>query len=230
MGILHNCFGGCGSTSRKQPSTTIEHLCHRFSLSQLRKLTNDFDESRIMGEGPRSVVYRVCVSVDGQLRDIAVKRLRREAAISLNGFSRYKTDIIFMCQLHHPNLVSFVGYCDDKNEMILVHDCAPNGSLYNQLYETRSKSPIRPWRKRLEISIGVARGLHYLHSGTKRTILHRDIRPASILLDESWVPKLAHFGLCLRGPKFSAKDMKPIRLESVEGPWGYIRPLGIHSS
>ncbi|XP_028805095.1 receptor-like protein kinase ANXUR2 [Neltuma alba] len=223
MAILHKCFGGCGSTSRKQPSTTIEYLCHRFPLSQLRKATDDFDESRKIGEGPYGVVYRACISINGQLKDITVKRLRREAAISSNGFSLYKNDIIFMCQLNHPNLVSLVGFCDDQNEMIVVYEYAPNGSL-QQLYGTESKSPIRPWKKRLEISIGLARGLHYLHSGTKHTIIHGNIAPSTILLGENWVPRLNFFGRSLKGPKFSAKDMKPIQLEYVEGPWGYIAP------
>ncbi|XP_028799335.1 receptor-like protein kinase ANXUR1 isoform X1 [Neltuma alba] len=224
MGIFHKCFGGPASTSRKHPSTTIEYLCHRFSLSQLRKSTDNFDDSRIIGEGPFGVGYRARISVNGQMKDLIVKRLRREAANSSYGLLLYKNDIIFRCQLHHPNLVSLVGFCDDQNEMIVVYDYAPNGSLYQQLYETEAKPAIRPWKKRLEISIGVARGLHYLHSGTKRTIIHRDITPFAILLGEHWIPKLNFFGFSIKGPKFSEKDVKPIQLESIEGPVGYIAP------
>ncbi|KAI9124660.1 hypothetical protein K1719_004582 [Acacia pycnantha] len=161
MGILHDCFGGCGSTSRKQSPTTIELLCHRFSLSQLRKSTDDFHQSRIIGEGPYGVAYRASIFVNGQLKDIALKRLR--SVNSSHGISMYKNEIILMCQLRHPNLVSLVGFCDDQNEMIIVYDYVPNGSLFHQLY---TKSPTLSWKKRLEISIGVARGLHYLHSGT----------------------------------------------------------------
>ncbi|KAI9124586.1 hypothetical protein K1719_004508 [Acacia pycnantha] len=162
MGILHHCFGGCGSTSRKQFPTTIELLSHRFSLSQLRKSTNDFHHRRIIGEGPYDVVYRASISVNGQLKDIALKRLR--PTNSSHHISIFKNEIILMCQLHHPNLVSLVGFCDDQNELIMVYDYVPNGSLFHQLY---TKSPTLPWKKRLEISIGVARGLHYLHSGPK---------------------------------------------------------------
>ncbi|KAI9124680.1 hypothetical protein K1719_004602 [Acacia pycnantha] len=219
MGILHHCFGGCGSTSRKQFPTTIELLSHRFSLSQLRKSTNDFHHRRIIGEGPYDVVYRASISVNGQLKDIALKRLR--PTNSSHHISIFKNEIILMCQLHHPNLVSLVGFCDDQNELIMVYDYVPNGSLFNQLY---TKSPALPWKKRLEISIGVARGLHYLHSGTKRTIIHLNTSPKNIILDENWVPKLPFFGLSLKGPKFSEKVVKPIELECAVGTLGYIAP------
>ncbi|XP_028799440.1 receptor-like protein kinase ANXUR1 [Neltuma alba] len=221
MEILYQCFGGSGSPRRKQPSTTVEDLCHRFSLTQLRESTDDFDGSRFIGEGPYGVAYRGCISIDGQLKDIAVKRLRQPESY---GISLYKNEIIFMCQLRHPNLLSLVGFCDDRNEMIVVYDYAPNRSLYHQIHGIDSNSPIKPWKKRLEISIGVARGLHYLHSGTKRTVIHRHITSAAILLGENWVPKLGYFGLSLKGPKFSARDAKPIKLESIEGPWVYTAP------
>ncbi|KAI9124739.1 hypothetical protein K1719_004661 [Acacia pycnantha] len=192
MGILHHCFcfGGCGSTSRKQPSATVEDvchrfsleqlrkkhpsatvedLCHRFSLEQLRKSTDGFDESRLIAESDFSKEYRASISVNGELKHVTVKRLRQEAVISSYDLICYKNNIIFRCQLHHPNLVSLVGFCDDHNEMIVVFDYAPKGSLHHQLCRTERNSPTLSWKRRLEISIGVARGLHYLHSGTKRT-------------------------------------------------------------
>ncbi|XP_028799519.1 receptor-like protein kinase ANXUR1 [Neltuma alba] len=221
MGILLNCFGGSSSTSKKQPSTSVEYLCHRFSLAQLRKSTNDFHESHFLGQGRHGPAYKGSISINGQLKDIAVKRLGTRSSISSDGLTLYKNDVVFMCQLHHPNLLSLVRFCDDKNEMIVVYEHAPNGSLRDLL---ESKPPTFWWKKRLEISIGVARGLHYLHSGTKRIIIHRHIISACILLGENWVPKLSYFGFSLRGPKFSAKDMKPLTLESVKGPRGYIAP------
>ncbi|XP_028805096.1 receptor-like protein kinase ANXUR1 [Neltuma alba] len=197
MGILHKCFGGCGSASRKQPSASIEYLCHRFSLAQLRKATDDFDESRKIGEGPYGVAYRACISINGELKDTAVKQLRLQAAISAEGLSLCEKDIIFTCQLRHPNLLS------QNREQVA-----------NSTVEEKAR----------EISIGVARGLHYLHSGTKRTILHRNIKSAAIRLDENWVPKLTFLGFSVKGPKFSEKEAKPIRLEYFEGPMGYMAP------
>ncbi|KAK4279426.1 hypothetical protein QN277_011211 [Acacia crassicarpa] len=214
MGILIKCFGcSSSSSSIKQPSTTVEYLCRRFSLAELRKLTGDFDRSRIIGEGPYGVAYRASISVNGQIEDVAVKRLRQPEAY---GISLYKNDILFTCQLHHPNLLSLVGFCDDNTEMIVVHEYAPNGSLFDQLY----KLPRLSWKRRLEISTGVARGLHYLHSGTKRTIIHGNIAPVTVMLDENWVPKLSFFGLSKKAPKSQAKDVKRKELESVEGSVG----------
>ncbi|KAK4279435.1 hypothetical protein QN277_011220 [Acacia crassicarpa] len=267
MGILSKCFGGSSSsTSRKQPSATVEDLCHRFSLEQLRekqpsatvedpchrfsveqlrkkqpsatvedichrfsleqlrKSTDNFDKSRLIVETDFSKEYRASISVNGELKHVTVKRLRLEALISSYDLICYKNNIIFRCQLHHPNLVSLVGFCDDHNEMIVVFDYAPKGSLHHQLCRTERNSPTLSWKRRLEISIGVARALHYLHSGTKRTIIHLDIRPASILLDENWVPKLKFSGISVKGPKFSEKEARPVELKSVAGTRGYVAP------
>ncbi|KAI9124478.1 hypothetical protein K1719_004400 [Acacia pycnantha] len=225
MGILFKCFGGSSSsTFRKQPSATIEDLCHRFSLKQLRKSTDGFNECRLITESFFSKEYRASISVNGELKHVTVTRLRQEAAISPKGLISYKNNIIFRCQLHHPNLMSLVGFCDDHNELIVVYEYPPKGSLHHQLYRTERSSPTLSWKRRLEISIGVARGLHYLHSGTKRTIIHRDIEPASILLDENWVPKLKFSWISVKGPKFSEKEARPIELESADGTLGYVAP------
>ncbi|KAI9124699.1 hypothetical protein K1719_004621 [Acacia pycnantha] len=103
--------------------------------------------------------------------------------------------------------------------MIVVYDYTSNGSLFHQLYGIYSNSPRLSWKKMLEISIGVASGLHYLHSGAKRSIIHGDIAPVNILLDENWIPKLKFFGVSMKEPKFSEKDVKRLELESVKGTW-----------
>ncbi|KAK4279438.1 hypothetical protein QN277_011223 [Acacia crassicarpa] len=225
MGILSKLFGGSSSsTSRKQPSATVEDLCHRFSLQQLRKSTDGFDESRLIAETDLSKEYRASISVNGELKHVTVQRLRQEPAISSYGLISCKNNIIFRCQLHHPNLASLVGFCDDHNELIVVYDYPLKGSLHDQLYRTDRNSPTLSWKRRLEISIGVARGLHHLHSGTKRTIIHLDVTPDSILLDENWVPKLKFSGISVKGPKFSEKEVRPIELRSVEGTYGYVAP------
>ncbi|XP_028799409.1 probable receptor-like protein kinase At5g38990 [Neltuma alba] len=207
MAFLLKCFGGCGSTSMQQPSTsaTIEDLCHRFSLAQLRKSTNHFDSRLITHTDDFYRAYKGCISINGELKDVVVERLKGDFVDS--DLQLVKNNIIYRCQLHHPNVVSLVGFCDDENEMIVVYDYPPNGSLRDQL---NSKPPTISWKKRLEISIGVARGLHYLHSGTKRTLIHRDIKPTAILLDENWVPKITFCSFSLKGPKFSEKDVRPI--------------------
>ncbi|XLU55219.1 hypothetical protein S245_049867 [Arachis hypogaea] len=96
-----------------------------------------------------------------------------------------------------------------------------NGSLHDHLYN-KDKTPLS-WQKRLEICIGIARGLHYLHAGAKRSIFHCDIKPSNILLDSNMVPKLPDFGLSLQGPLSTSKP-KPIAVDYVTGTFGYLAP------
>ncbi|XP_054799638.1 probable receptor-like protein kinase At5g38990 [Prosopis cineraria] len=203
MGFLTKCFRGFAST--KRPSATVEELSHRFSLSQVRAATNNLDESQIIDEGRFGEVYGGHISIDGQPIEIAVKHFNSRDLFSAR--SEFVNEILFMCQLHHPNLVSLLGFCDDefKDEMMVVYEFMHNGSLHHQLHERDSNSPTLSRKTRLEISIGVARALHYLHVGTKRTIVHCNVEPSNILLDDHWNPKLSGFGLSLKGPKYSLK-------------------------
>uniref|UniRef100_A0A2N9J8V5 non-specific serine/threonine protein kinase n=1 Tax=Fagus sylvatica TaxID=28930 RepID=A0A2N9J8V5_FAGSY len=105
----------------------------------------------------------------------------------------FRNELQLLCQLSHPNLVPLIGYCIDEPEMILV-----NGSLSDRLFVTDSDSDPLPWKQRLKICIGVARGLHYLHTGVKHCIIHRDLKTRSILSDEKWEAKLSDFRLQTR--------------------------------
>uniref|UniRef100_A0A6N2N264 Protein kinase domain-containing protein n=1 Tax=Salix viminalis TaxID=40686 RepID=A0A6N2N264_SALVM len=108
---------------------------------------------------------------------VAIKRLDSS---SKQGTREFQTEIKMLSDLRHLHLVSLIGYCDDHGEMIL-------------------SSPLR-WKQRLEICIGAAKGLYYLHSGAKHTIIHRDVKSTNILLDENLVAKVSDFGLSRSGP------------------------------
>ncbi|XP_061365979.1 receptor-like protein kinase ANXUR2 [Gastrolobium bilobum] len=188
------------SSSKKQSPTIIEELCCKFSLEDLRKSTNNFDEKRIIGRGGFGDVYKGHLKHDeGTDYAIALKRMYRK---SRQGIMEFKNEIELLCQLCHPNLVSLVGFYDDKNETIIVYDYMANGSLHDRLY-CKDMEPLS-WKKRLEICIAVAHGLHYLHTGAKRTIFHQNLNLNSILLDNNMVPKITGFGLSLQGPRFIA--------------------------
>ncbi|XP_054797571.1 probable receptor-like protein kinase At5g38990 [Prosopis cineraria] len=227
MGFLTQCFRGSAST--KRPSATVEELSYCFSLSQLQAATNNFDESRLIDETCFSKVYRGHISIDGQPMEIAAKLMHR---YEIEQRSNFENEILFLCQLHHPNLVSLLGFCDDefKDEMMVVYEFMPNGSLHHQLHKRDSNSPALSWKTRLEISIGVARALHYLHVGTKRTIVHCNVKPSIILLDDHWSPKLTDFGISLKGPKYSSKEKAKEVKRPIAGTLGYTDPAYLHSS
>ncbi|XP_030967939.1 receptor-like protein kinase FERONIA [Quercus lobata] len=144
------------------------------------------------------------------------------------GFKEFGTVLVLHGQLRHPNLVNLIGYCTDEHEMILVYEFILGGSLDRRLLHQYQHDPL-PWKRRLQICIGVARGLHYLHTGVKHTIIYRDVKLTNILLGENWEAKLADFGLCKKGPPSLSKAL--IRIDSVvKGTVGYLDPAYLRTS
>jgi len=97
-------------------------------------------------------------------------------------------------KLNHSHIVPLIGYCEEDNETILVYDFMARGSLHHHLYEDQQE-PRLIWKQRLEICIGAARGLHYLHRGTKHAIILGSLNSTNILLNENLVAKIIDRGL-----------------------------------
>ncbi|CAM8963361.1 unnamed protein product [Rhodiola kirilowii] len=184
----------------------------RIPISEIIRATNNFDVSLKIGEGGFGKVYR------GALQDGTKVAVKRSEPGHGQGRPEFHQEIIILSKIRHVHLVSLIGYCDEMSEMILVYEFMEKGTLREHLYGDLENSRANlSWEKRLDICIGSARGLHYLHTGAVGRILHRDVKPTNILLDGNYVAKVADFGLS------SVLDQTHVST-GIKGSFGYMDP------
>lgn len=180
-----------------------------FSYSELKRATNGFKEE--LGRGSFGAVYRGSLNKGRKL--VAVKRLEK---LIDEGEREFRAEMRAIVRTNHKNLVRLMGYCTEHSKRLLVYEYMSNGSLADLLFKQVS----RPyWEARVRIAIDVAKGIHYLHEECKSPIIHCDIKPQNILMDDFWTPKISDFGL--------AKLLMPDQTRTftgVRGTRGYLAP------
>ncbi|CAN1174754.1 Probable serine/threonine-protein kinase PBL19 [Linum perenne] len=208
-----------------------------FSIKELKEATNGFNRLLKIGEGGFGSVYKGTVAAGsdssngGENLVVAIKKLNKHG---LQGHKQWVAEVQFLGIVNHPNLVKLLGYCsvDDERgiQRLLVYEYMPNRSLEDHLFSRGV--PVLPWRKRLEIMLGAAEGLAYLHFGLEVPVIYRDFKCSNVLLDEGFNPKLSDFGLAREGPTGDRTHVST----GVVGTHGYAAPeyietghLTIHS-
>ncbi|KAF7830695.1 LEAF RUST 10 DISEASE-RESISTANCE LOCUS RECEPTOR-LIKE PROTEIN KINASE-like 2.1 [Senna tora] len=182
----------------------------RYSYKQIKKMSRGFKDK--LGEGGFGTVYK------GKLRSgplVAIKMLGKSKA---NG-QDFINEVATIGRIHHVHVVRLIGFCVEGSKRALIYEFMPNGSLDKYIF-SKEGSVFLSYDKILEISLGVARGIAYLHHGCDKKILHFDIKPHNILLDDNFTPKVSDFGLARLYPI----DDSIVTLTAARGTIGYMAP------
>ncbi|KAB1226803.1 Protein kinase 2A, chloroplastic [Morella rubra] len=172
-----------------------------FTFNDLKNATKNFRSESLLGEGGFGCVFKGWIDENtlaptrpGSGIVVAIKRLKPE---SYQGHKEWLAELNYLGLLHHENLVKLIGYCSESENRLLVYEFMPKGSLENHLFR-KGVQPIT-WATRMNIAIGVARGLAFLHS-LDANVIYRDLKASNILLDSDFNAKLSDFGLARDGP------------------------------
>ncbi|XP_016446713.2 L-type lectin-domain containing receptor kinase S.1 [Nicotiana tabacum] len=189
----------------------LEYWPHRFSYEELNQATKGFSKDELLGAGGFGKVYKGTLSNN---TEVAVKCVNHD---SRQGIREFMAEISTIGRLQHKNLVQMRGWCRKGNELMIVYDYMPNGSLNKWIFDKPEK--VMNWVDRRRVLADVAEGLNYLHHGWEQVVVHRDIKSSNVLLDSEMRGRLGDFGLA----KLYTHGGVP-NTTRVVGTLGYLAP------
>uniref|UniRef100_R7WCH9 non-specific serine/threonine protein kinase n=1 Tax=Aegilops tauschii TaxID=37682 RepID=R7WCH9_AEGTA len=225
---------------RGQEATMFEDIlrgeCPTYHLEVIRAATGGFCPKNEIGRGGFGIVYKLDSSstslpgtnqdrnfvmgemLDGQ--EVAVKKLSAENRVQ--GLKEFKNEVDLIAKLQHRNLVRLLGCCIHCSERILVYEYMSNKSLDTFIFDPRRRATLS-WKKRMDITLGIARGLLYLHQDSRHTMIHRDLKAANVLLDGDMVAKISDFGIAKLFSSIGDSQHSTVT-ERIVGTYGYMSP------